>query len=158
VGRHPDLRPKLVEYLRPQIANKTPGWPNDALEIIWRSDLREFTPWLEELANTTPPAGQNDTEKSESTTRDARTVLLAWRESDALTKTKLDIMLTGSIGRGASIPEVLRTEFEALSGENKMAIRNFVTWMRTIDVSWSRRYIENIFTPHTPRPDILFEQ
>ena len=75
-----------------------------------------------------------------------------------LTKTKLDIMLSGYIGGGKSIPAVLRAEFEALSKQDQLTVRNFVNWTRTVDVPWSRRYIENIFTPHTPRPDILIER
>lgn len=158
VGRHPELRPKLVEYLQPQTASNTPGWPNNAIEIVWRADLRELTPWLERVANATPPPGQDTAEQSGNVRQEAKTVLLAWRETDPLTKTKLDIMLTGHIGRGASIPEVLRREFEALSKEDQATIRAFVTWMRTVDVPWSRRYIEHVFTPHTPRPDILIER
>jgi hypothetical protein len=151
VAKHPDLKPKLFEYLQPRISDKSPG----TVEIIWRADLREFTSWLEELANAAPPPGQNE---GPSDKHDAKTVLLAWRETDALTKTKLDIMLTGNIGSGAPIPEVLRTEFERLSSEDKIAIRNFVSWMRTIEVPWMRQYIENVFTPHTPRPDNPMER
>jgi hypothetical protein len=142
VVRHPELREKIMEYLRRRISGNEPG----TIELIWRTDLRDFTPWLETLANATPPNAE------------AKSVLLAWRESDPLTKTKLDIMLTGKIGGGAPIPEVLRAEFEGLSNDDKATIRNFVNWMRTIDVPWSRRYIENVITPHTPRPDILFER
>lgn len=71
---------------------------------------------------------------------------------------ELDIMLTGYIGGGSSIPEALQLEFEGLSKEDQTTIRNFVNWMRIANVPWSRRYIENVFTPHTPRPDILFER
>lgn len=85
-------------------------------------------------------------------------MLATWKEPDEITKTKLDILLTGHIGQASSIPEVLRTEFAALSKEDQLKVRNFVTWMRTVDVPWSRRYIENVFTPHTPRPDIAFER
>ena len=146
VARHPDLKPKLVEYLKPHISGEKP--PGDVVEIIWRADLREFKSELEKWAATSPP----DAVHAENL------VLLAWRETDALTKTKLDIMLTGKIGRGAPIPEGLRTEFEQLSSEDKTAVRNFVSWMRTIEVPWSRRYIENVFTSHTPRPDVLIER
>ncbi len=146
VARHPELKPKLVEYLQPRITGEQS--PGDAVEIIWRADLREFTPWFEKLARSSPPDAVHD----------ENIVLLAWRETDALTKTKLDIMITGKIGRGASIPEVVRAEFATLSNEDKATVRNFVSWMRTIEVPWSRRYIENVFTPHTPRPDILFER
>lgn len=152
VARHPELKPKLLEYLQPLISGESPRF---AIDIVWRADLREFTPWLEKLANAELSAG----EKQEFSSRqDARAVLLAWRETDPLTKTKLDIMLTGKIGSGDPIPEILRTEFEGLSAEDKAAVRNFVSWMRTINVPWMRKYIENVFTPHTPRPDNPMER
>jgi hypothetical protein len=152
VARHPELKPKFLEYLQPLISGESPGW---AIDPIWRADLREFAPLLEKLANADLAAG----EKEEFSYRQqARAVLLAWRETDALTKTKLDIMLTGKIGSGDPIPEILRNEFEALSSEDKAAIRNFVNWMRTVRVPWMRKYMENVFTPHTPRPDNPMER
>ena len=149
--RHPELRQKLVDYLQPVNAEPQAKWPNNyVIEIIWRADLREFAPFLEELAK---KAGEPKEEYQQ-----AKAVLLAWKEPDPLTKTKLDIMLTGKIGGGGAIPDVLTTEFAGLSKEDQSNIRNFVSWMRTIDVPWSRRYIENYFTPHTPRPDIWIER
>ena len=145
VAKHPDFRPQLVDYLQPRISGK---WPGDAIEIVWRADLQEFRPWLESRANSMLPGA----------THDEDLVLLAWRETDVLTKTKLDIMLTGKIGGGYPIPEFLRAEFDRLSKEDKAAIRNFVSWMRTIEVPWMRQYIENVFTPHTPRPDDPMER
>jgi hypothetical protein len=152
VARHQELKPKFLEYLQPLISGESPGF---AIDPIWRADLREFAPWLEKLANAELPAG----EKQEFSSRqEASAVLLAWRETDPLTKTKLDIMLTGKIGSGDPIPEILRREFEALSSEDKAAVRNFVSWMRTINVPWMRKYMENVFTPHTPRPDNPMER
>jgi hypothetical protein len=152
LARHPELKPKFLEYLQPLISGESPGF---AIDPIWRADLREFTPLLEKLANAELPAGEN---QEFSYKQDAQAVLMAWRETDALTKTKLDIMLTGKVGSGDPIPEVLRNEFGALSSEDKTAIRNFVIWMRTIRVPWMRKYIENVFTPHTPRPDNPMER
>lgn len=148
--RHPEFRPRLLEYLQPRMSGESPGY---AIETIWRADLREFTPWLEKFANGALPAGQEPTAKY-----DAEAVLSAWRETDALTKTKLDIMLTGKVGGGYPIPEFLRTQFEGLSSEDKDAVRNFVSWMRTVKVPWMRQYLENVFTPHTPRPDNPLER
>jgi len=54
--------------------------------------------------------------------------------------------------------EVLRKEFAELSAADQLAFRQFITWLRTVDVSFSRRYLENTFTPHTPRPDVLLER
>lgn len=150
VARHPELKPKFLDYLQPLMSGRWPGW---AIDPIWRADLREFMPWLEKLAKGELPAGGDSTAQHE-----AETVLMAWRETDPLTKTKLDIMLTGKIGSSDPIPEVLRNEFEALSTEDKAAIRNFVSWLRTIRVPWMRKYMENVFTPHTPRPDNPLER
>lgn len=152
VARHPELKPKFLEYLQPLISGESPRF---AIDPIWRADLREFKPWLEKLANSELPAGEN---QEFSAIQDARAVLMAWRETDALTKTKLDIMLTGKVGGSDPIPEILRSEFQTLSSEDKAAVRNFVSWMRTIKVPWMRKYLENVFTPHTPRPDNPMER
>jgi hypothetical protein len=148
-GRHPDLRRRLLEYLKADLS----------LEAIWRADMRELERELEQLAGSDSAYELFYKYTPEQEKAHHAAVLLAtWREPDKLTKTKLDIMLTGAIGRAADIPEVLRKEFSELSESDKLKVRNFVTWMRTVDVPWSRRYIENTFTPHTPRPDILFER
>jgi hypothetical protein len=148
-GRHPDLRRRLLEYLKADLS----------LEAIWRADMHELERELEQLAGSDSAYELFYKYTPEQEKAHHAAVLLAtWREPDKLTKTKLDIMLTGAIGRAADIPEVLRKEFSELSESDQLKVRNFVTWMRTVDVPWSRRYIENTFTPHTPRPDILFER
>ncbi len=83
---------------------------------------------------------------------------MTWRETDPLTKTKLDALLTGTIAGGSYIPEVLRKEFAELPAADQLAFRQFITWMRTVDIGFSRYYLENAFTPHTPRPDVLLER
>ena len=159
-GGHPELRSSLIEFLKSELsafADKS-ELPSYLLEATWRADLRYLTPSLEQLAGTSPPPGKDTADQSGNRFHEARVILMAWREHDPLTKTKLDIMLSGYIGGGKSIPAVLRAEFEALSKQDQLTVRNFVNWTRTVDVPWSRRYIENIFTPHTPRPDILIER
>src|SRR5205085_2428121 len=139
----------LVTYL--ERVNAQPQQShNYVIEMIWQADLREFTPFLEKLVK--------EGDKTHETFQQAKAVLLAWSEPDPVTKTKLDIMLTGNIGSGGAIPDVLRSEFAALPKDGQLRVRNFVSWMRTVDVPWSRRYIENFFTPHTPRPDIWIER
>jgi hypothetical protein len=148
-GRHPELRTKLVEPIK----------ANWSLEAIWRADLRELEGAIQQFAGSDDAYTLFYKYTPEQEKRHHAAVLLAtWHEPDKLTKTKLDIMLTGAIGDGADIPEVLRKEFAELSESDQLKVRNFVTWMRTVEVPWSRRHIEDAFTPHTPRPDILFER
>lgn len=148
-GRHPDLRRQIVDSVKAGLD----------LETIWRADIRELEGELEKRAGSDSAYELFYKYTAEQEKAHHAAILLAtWREPDKLTKTKLDIMLTGAIGRAADIPEVLRKEFSELSAADQLNVRNFVTWMRTVDVPWSRRYIENYFTPHTPRPDILFER
>lgn len=149
-GRHPEVRATLAHHLKEHLS----------LQEAWRADLRDLAPEVAKFGN--PPEKPATAESEPDTARRERhkaAVLLAtWNEPDRLTKTKLDTMLLGYIGNATSVPEVLRAEFAALSGEDQLKVRNFVTWMRTVNVPWSRRYIENAFTPHTPRPDIAFER
>ena len=79
-------------------------------------------------------------------------VLLAWNEPDPLTKTKLDILLTGYIGSGVPVLEKLRADFKQLSKEDNLAARNFINWLRTNKAPLPLYYIENALTPDTPRP------
>jgi len=157
-GRHPDLRPQLAEYLREKLSapGEATARGTALLEAVWRADLRELTPTLEKLAALPRPA-PNPTDVRETSIEKASLVLTAWRESDPLTKTKLDALLSSEIGGGSSIPEVLRAEFEALSAEDKFTFRQFINWMRTAGATVQLHYLENTFTPHTPRPDIAFE-
>lgn len=159
-ARHLQCRAELTADLRRRLAetHEVTVRGSPVLEAIWRGDLRELTPELERMASSTrPPPDPNDVRVSGA--EKASLILTAWRETDRLTKTKLDAMLTGRIGGSGAIPEVLRTEFAALSAQDQLAFRQFINWMRTVDVPWSRcRYLENAFTPHTPRPDIAFER
>jgi hypothetical protein len=156
-GRHPELRPQLAKYLTERLSTEGGSRGTPFLEAVWRGDLREVTPTLEKLADLPRPA-PNPQDVRESAVEKASVILTAWRESDPLTKTKIDTLLSSVLGGGNSIPEVLRAEFEALSSEDKVNFRQFITWMRTAGASVQLRYLENTFTPHTPRPDNWFEQ
>jgi hypothetical protein len=157
-ARHSEFQQELAKYLGERLARPVEqtarGTP--LVEAIWRADLRGLRQQLEQVAAMPRPA-PNPHDSRLSTIEKASLVLITWRETDALTKTKLDAMLSGWIGGANTIPEVLRKEFAALSPQDQFTFRQFITWMRTIDVGWSRRYLENTFTPHTPRPDIRFE-
>ena len=157
-GKYPQFRPELAELLRPRLAAEQPSTRGSpTLQAIWRADSRELTPELERLAAAAlPPPNPNDVRPSAA--HKARAIRTAWQETDALTKTKIDVVLTGYIGDANAIPEVIRQEFKALSEADKLSVRNFVTWMRSVDVGWSRHYLELTFTPHTLLPDIPFER
>ena len=158
VGRHPKLRSGLLDHLKPKLESMSGNEVLDFVNVdaVWRADLRELSPQLERLASMpVPPDLKNPHWR---VAHAAGAVLVAWRETDPLTKTKLDALLTGEIGRGSYLPEFLRKEFAALSAADQFAFRQFITWMRTVDVDFSRRYLEDIFTPHTPRPDVFLER
>lgn len=158
VAQNPKLRSELLDYLKPKLASMSGNEKLDFVIInsVWQADLRELTPQMERLAGVVPPA---DSENPEwRVAHAAGAVLMAWRETDPLTKTKLDALLTGTIASSSYIPEVLRKEFAALSAADQFAFRQFITWMRTVEVGFSRRSLEDIFTPHTPRPDVFLER
>ncbi|HVF69984.1 MAG TPA: hypothetical protein VM940_00065 [Chthoniobacterales bacterium] len=157
-ARHAELRPQLAELLRERLSAEG-GAPRGTalLEAVWRADLRELTPTLEKLAALPRPT-PNPNDVRASSTEKASLILDAWRETDPLTKAKVDALLSSVIGGGNSIPEVLRAEFEALSAEDKFTFRQFINWMRIAGASVQLRYLENKFVPHTPRPDIPYER
>ncbi len=155
--RHPELRSKLLEHLQPQIAAIKHNEHVDAefFTVIWNADLRQLDPLLESLASAPPSADENHADDPQ---RNANVIRLAWHEPDALTRTKLNIIATGYVARGDNVPERVQREFAALSENEQLNVCEFVDWLRSVEVPWSRRYIENLFTPHTPRPDIAFER
>lgn len=158
-ARHPEFRAEVAKYLEEQLAKPTEAAARGTLiiEAIWRADLRELTSQLERIAALPRPA-PDPGDVREATIEKASLLLMAWRESDPLTRAKLNAMLTGRIGGGATIPEVLRREFAELSPEDQFTFRQFINWMRIAGASVQLRYLENTFTPHTPRPDILYER
>lgn len=166
-GNHPKLRPRLIDYLRPQLADirKSQDSPQQLFDVVWRADLRELTPALEKVATNSPDENEDPSISTSPAPTGgngkfhaARVILMAWREPDPLTKTKLDAMINGYVGGGNSIPRVLRAEFNALTPNDQAAFRNFITSLRSVEVPWSRKLLEDVFTPHTPRPDIPFER
>ena len=166
VSKHPQMRGPLLDYVRKQLLNirQSQVTPEQLFDVIWRADLRELAPELRKLATTSPDENEDPAiSMSPAPTGNgkfhaARVILLAWREADRLTKTKLDAMLNGYVGRSNAIPEVLRSEFDALPPADQLRFRNFVTWMRSVEVPWSRAVLEDVFTPHTPRPDVPYER
>lgn len=158
-ARHPEFRDELAKYLGERLSKTgeqtARGTP--VIEAIWRADLRELVPQLEKMATLPRPTPDPQDARLTSIEK-ASLVLMTWRETDALTKAKIDVLLSSIIGGGNSIPEVLRAEFEALSAEDKFTFRQFINWMRIAGASVQLRYLENTFAPHTPRPDILLER
>jgi hypothetical protein len=145
-SRHSEFRPRVAEYLK----------NNPSLEEIWRGDFRELLPQLEQIAGSADYTLFYRFSPEQEKAHRAAVVIATWKEPDRVTKTKLDIMLSAHVGGAVYfIPEVLRKEFSELSKEEKLKIQKFVTWLRTVDVpwsNWSQRYLEDTFTPHTPRP------
>lgn len=166
IGKHPQMRGPLLDYVRKQLANirESQVTPEQLFDVIWRADLRELAPEMQKLAtkspdeNEDPSSSMSPAPPGNGKFHAARVILLAWHETDRVTETKLDAMLNGYVGRSNAIPEVLRSEFDALSPADQLTFRNFVTWMRSVDVPWSRRVLEDVFTPHTPRPDVPYER
>ena len=154
-ANHPELQPMLAEYLKARLGDAADKLGLAVLEAIWRADLRQFTPELEQLASMPPPAVPGP---FGSAMHHATLILRTWRQPDPLTRTKLHGLLSGYLGRSNSVPTILRTEFNALPAGEQLAFRQFVSWMRSVEVPWLRTYLENTFTPHTPRPHSHIEQ
>ena len=159
-GRHPKFRPPLIQWLKPQLKEngRTPAEPRACLQRfgvdLVNSHLFSRNWRLLRLK------GSIRMEWS-LPRRLATPTAFYWlgKRKTHFTKTKLDALLSGHFGESSfSIPEVLRAEIEALSPEQQASFRHFVIWMGTVDVPWPRRYLENIFAPHTPRPEIPMER
>jgi hypothetical protein len=96
----------------------------------------EFKPLLKQMAtasedeiesariSTTGP-GANDHGRFHS----ARRILTVWEEEDALTRLKLAALLEATSYREIYVPDFLRSEFEALTPEQRKSFGMFVKWL-----------------------------
>jgi hypothetical protein len=158
-GNHPNLRPQLIQYLRTQLTNIRLSHfsPRQLFECAWRADLRELAPDLQKLATESPAENEQSLVYAKPGSdvnckfHAARAILTAWRETDRLTKIKLDALISGDIPRGGPIPNFMRAEFDALSANERLTFRSFITWLRKVDAPFSKENLEDVFTPHTPR-------
>jgi hypothetical protein len=129
----------MVDYLQRQIVDLgiSPDRASDLFDVIWRHDFRELRPELEKIATKSEDefADPNADSLSDPPHRIsgkfhyARKVLLAWSESDQLTKLKLDSIIEASSHHLFGIAELLQAQFDALSYDDQLAFREFVKWM-----------------------------
>jgi hypothetical protein len=82
----------------------------------------------------------------------ARRILIDWRESDALTKLKLDAIIEASSSHLGGPAEFLRQEFNALPADQQQKFIAFVRWLdgqTPEDSSWYTRPLKEVYG--TPR-------
>src|SRR5439155_18217082 len=99
-----------------------PHFTGNLFDSVWRGDFHELTPVLQSMATESPDEVED--ERGSSWTdpphpvvgrfHDARRILIAWRESNALTKLKLDAIIEASSGYIEAPGEPLRRQFAAL--------------------------------------------
>jgi hypothetical protein len=118
-ARHPEFRGQLLEYVKEQLVD--PNKAQAAFETVWRADLRELDRDLEKFATASP-----DEVEPEMTQRfhRVRAILIAWRETDALCKLKLDAILATSVFE--RVPEFLHAEYQALPVDQQSSFRAFL--------------------------------
>jgi hypothetical protein len=82
----------------------------------------------------------------------ARRILVAWRESNALTKLKIDAIIEASSGHLGGPAEFLRQEFNALPADEQQKFIAFVGWLdgqTPADSSWYTQPLKEVYG--TPR-------
>ena len=137
--RKPEYRNELTAYLTTQL-NDIARSPHNAgvlFDSVWRADLREMTPILKRLAIASTDEIEDDYGSSRISHpqpvsghfHGARRVLIDWKETDALTKLKLDAIIEASTPFSSGHPEFLRQEFEALPEEERRTFTKFVRWL-----------------------------
>lgn len=159
-SRHVELRTAMIEYLHEQLADvahsKHGSWK--LFDVAWRFDFRELQPLIESVATT----GPNEVEDELGTAQisppppparrrfhAARKILLIWRESDPVTKLKLDALWEASSTAGFQPADHLRREFGQLSAPGQNAFREFVDWMKRqkLPYNWSPERAEWAISP-----------
>jgi hypothetical protein len=117
-SKHSELRTAMVEQLRNHLMSSA----------VWRGDFRELAPDLEKIATTSPD--EIEPERSpDARFHRARAILTDWRETDPLTKLKLDAILNASECCYFRVPEFMYREYAALSSEDQHRFREFVEWL-----------------------------
>lgn len=156
----PESPQKLVEYLTTQLNDiaKSSHFTSVLFDSVWRADLREMTPLLEKMATASP--GEIEDERGSSWIspprpvvgrfHGARRILTAWRESDPLTKVKLDAIIEASTAFGGGPAEFLRHEFAALPEDEQRKFKEFVQWLDKYrpnegETSWSTGSLLTVF-------------
>jgi hypothetical protein len=154
----PDFEQKLMEYLTTQFneLTKSPHSSSELFDSVWRANLRGLTPLLEKMATASP----EEIEDERGSTRaepprpvvgrfhGPRRILVAWGESDALTKLKLDAIIEASSFHLGGPAAFLRQEFKALPADQQQKFIAFVGWMETQrpeDSSWYLKSLKEVF-------------
>lgn len=117
-SKHSELRTTMVERLRKRLTSSA----------VWRGDFRELAPELEKIATASPDEIEPD-RKPVTRSHRARAILTDWRESDALTKLKLDAIMDVSECCYFRVPEFMYQEYAALSPEDRQRFHEFVEWL-----------------------------
>lgn len=142
-SKHADLRPKMLERLRNRLGS----------EAIWRGDFRELAPNLEKIATSSPEEIESEKGRVDQSQRRAirshraRAVLTDWRESDALTKLKLDAILEASACYFFRLPEFMYEQYRALTPDDQKRFREFVGWLgshRSEPGIWTTESLEEL--------------
>jgi hypothetical protein len=154
----PEFEQKLMEYLTMQLNElaKSPHSSWELFDSVWRANLRALAPLLEKMATASPE--EIEDERGSAWTdpprpaagrfHGARRILIAWRESDALTKLKLDAIIEASSFHLGGPAEFLRQEFEALPADQQQKFIAFVGWLdgqTPEDSSWYTRPLKEIY-------------
>jgi hypothetical protein len=133
-----EMRAQLRMYLDDQLTNiqKSDLPAPELFDAVWFGKFVEFKPLLKQMAtasedeiesariSTTGP-GANDHGRFHS----ARRILTVWEEEDALTRLKLAALLEATSYREIYVPDFLRSEFEALTPEQRKSFGMFVKWL-----------------------------
>jgi hypothetical protein len=158
----PEFEQQLMEYLTTQLNElaKSPHSSSELFDSVWRANLRALTPLLEKMATASPDEIEDEHGSSSTDppkpiplrVHDARRILIAWRESDALTKLKLDAIIEASSSHLGGPAEFLSQEFNALPADQQQKFIAFVGWLdgqRPEDSSWYTRPLNEVYG--TPR-------
>jgi len=158
----PEFEQKLMEYLTGQFSElaKSPHSSSELFDSVWRANLHALTPLLEKMATASPEEIEDERGSAwidpprpvAGRCHGARRILLAWRESDALTKLKLDAIIEASSFHLGGPAEFLRQEFGALPADQQQEFIAFVGWLdgqTPQDSSWFTRPLIEVYG--TPR-------
>jgi hypothetical protein len=155
--RNPEFRPVLTNYLRDKFAEaaKSKKSPHYLLDAAWRGEFLELRPRIEAFATASADEAEEIMDEDSLGGRGrptgkyqhARRILIAWSETDPVTRLKLDAIVESSSTHLFGVAPLLRREFDALQPDRQSAFLEFLRWLSVQKVwsNWRTMSVEQEF-------------
>ncbi len=153
-SQHPEFRDRMRTYLEGalrSIGDSRIDVPS-LFDAIWIGHFSELTPLLAELstASTEEIASRRSSgsgfppDPAAARFHEARRILTAWQEEDALTRAKLCALLEAYTHRELPVPNLVRPLYEKLAATDQPAFCDFLAWFKEREAQRRPLYADRV--------------